>query len=545
MKKRILMLGAGFMQGVAIRCAKSRGWDVVVVDGNPAAPCASLADRFEPIDLKDRESLAAFAKSLMASGGLDGVFTAATDFSASVSYVAEACGLPGHSFEAALNASDKVRMRARFDRAGVPSPAFIGIGESDRADAASLVASRGIAFPLVVKPADNMGARGCRKVDGSESLDVAIADAIRYSRTRTAIVEEYMDGPEFSLEALVYDGVIRMAGFADRHIFFPPYFIEMGHTIPSDLSEENKRALVDAFSKGIRALGLSHGVAKGDVKLTPKGPMIGEIAGRLSGGYMSGWTFPYSSGIDLTGAALDLAVGSRPSSVEPTLGFVAAERAWISVPGVAESVSGLDEARSIPFVRDVFPRSVAGAAVKFPVNNVEKCGNCIAVAPSRAEAISAAERACRAVFIRLKPSNPDTDAFLASAFTADSFPASASRADAFPPDAFPLGADRPSILASIRAASVPADYSAFDSVPVPVPAPLVPFLGSATDWQGRTLAEAVREACRLEPALMAELSEDALARYDRSGSELTRVSAYWLALVRGGIQGMIYAYDSR
>ena len=68
------MLGAGFMQGVAIRCARARGWEVVAVDGNPDAVCASLANRFENIDLKDRDGLASFALKLKETSGLDGVF---------------------------------------------------------------------------------------------------------------------------------------------------------------------------------------------------------------------------------------------------------------------------------------------------------------------------------------------------------------------------------------------------------------------------------------------------------------------------------------
>ena len=115
-----------------------------------------------------------------------------------------------------------------------------------------------------------MGARGCRMVLSAADLSPALIDAIGYSRTGTAIVEEYMDGPEFSLEALVYDGEIHMTGFADRHIFFPPYFIEMGHTIPTSFSAEDQEALCEVFHKGIRSLGLSWGVAKGDIKLTKK-----------------------------------------------------------------------------------------------------------------------------------------------------------------------------------------------------------------------------------------------------------------------------------
>lgn len=508
MSKRVLILGAGFMQGVAIRCAKERGWEVIAVDGNPNAVCRGLADRFEPIDLKDREALAAFALALKSERGLDAVFTAATDFSASVARVAEVCNLPGHSYEAACNASDKLRMRACFERAGVPSPAFVGVDASSAGSVLSRLSEREISFPVVVKPADNMGARGCSKVEDISALAPAIADAIRWSRTGTAIVEEYMEGPEFSIEALVFDGEIRLTGLADRHIFFPPYFIEMGHTIPTRFSSPDTDALIGVFTAGVRALGLSHGAAKGDIKLTPKGPMIGEIAGRLSGGYMSGWTFPYSSGIDLTGAALDLAAGIRPKSLVPSQDWVCAERAWISIPGRVSTVSGLEKARTIPYVREVFPRALAGDEVDFPRNNVEKCGNCLAAAPDRAQAVRAAEEACRAVFIRLAAPDARTDAFLAGA--------SAS----FPPDAFAVSPD-----------ALSGPVRELDGIFIP--GGIADRLDDVRDWQGRTLREALVRARDIESGLDRFLAK----KGDETALRL------WKALLRGGIQGIVYAYD--
>ena len=97
--KYILILGAGLMQKPAIESARELGYKSIVVDANPSALCATFADRFEPIDLKDVKRILSLAQSL--GDSLVGVFTAGTDFSASVSYVAEKCGLPSHSLEAA------------------------------------------------------------------------------------------------------------------------------------------------------------------------------------------------------------------------------------------------------------------------------------------------------------------------------------------------------------------------------------------------------------------------------------------------------------
>lgn len=265
-KKRVFMLGAGFMQGVAIRAARALGCTVVAADGNPSAVCATEADEFVCIDLKDTARLIDYARYLQQNGGLDAVFTAATDFSAAVAAIAAACGLRGHTLEAALNATDKVRMRECFRKAGVPSPAFIEMTTADLASSAVVASSTaaptdrldatdnvrysnaGAAtavtnalerrlgelagrFPLVVKPVDNMGARGCSLVKDLSGLREAAETALRYSRSGRVIVEEYIEGSEFSIEGLVFGGRLYITALADRHIFFPPYFIEMGHTI--------------------------------------------------------------------------------------------------------------------------------------------------------------------------------------------------------------------------------------------------------------------------------------------------------------------------
>lgn len=520
MGKRILILGAGVMQGVAIREAKAKGWHVTAVDGNPEAPAASLADRFEPIDLKDELALRTFALALKRERGLDGVFTAATDFSASVASVAEACGLPGHSLEAARDASDKVRMRTRFKAAGVPSPRFCEITASSVDQAAARVMEAGIAYPLVVKPCDNMGARGCRMVEGPDALMEAVQDAVRHSRTGRAIAEEYMEGPEFSFEALVFDGEFHMTGMADRHIYFPPYFIEMGHTIPSRFPHRDLAALETVFRAGASALGLTWGAVKGDLKLTPKGPMVGEIAGRLSGGYMSGWTFPYSSGVSLTSQALDLACGIKPTRLAPTLSKTCAERAWISIPGQVATVEGVEEASAIPGVRDVFPRVRPGERVAFPRNNVEKAGNVLAVGDTYGSACRLAVSACQRVFVRLMPHDPETDGFLAASLSV-SYPPSAFAELAF----FSIGDMETLSMVEIVPNRGP-------SRAIPVPASLIPFLDTVREWHGVSLRDSLALAFSREHQL-----ESALRRpKDRS-------YALWRALIRGGIQGIVYEYD--
>ena len=599
-KKRVFMLGAGFMQGVAIRAARALGCTVVAADGNPSAVCATEADEFVCIDLKDTARLIDYARYLQQNGGLDAVFTAATDFSAAVAAVAAACGLRGHTLEAALNATDKVRMRGCFRKAGVPSPAFVELSAADLAAPVNTLEQRlgelAGHFPLVVKPVDNMGARGCSLVKGLSGLQEAVVTAVRHSRSGRVIVEEYIEGSEFSIEGLVFGGRLYITALADRHIFFPPYFIEMGHTIPSDCPQEIADEVMSVFEHGVHALGLTDGAVKGDILVRNGKAFVGEIAARLSGGYMSGWTVPYSCGLDITAAALTLALGGSPrlhtcgknSFVIPlkqNCQFVSAERAWISIPGQVAAVSGLEAARAAPFVKDVFPRAGVGDTVVFPQNNVEKCGNVLSAAPSRAEAVQASEEACRKIVLRLTPHVAETDAFLANLHTA-------AEQQIFPPNV--LQFTEPLTGAEAAVDTLPVDFAvkrSGDTLPADsavehsglhggecsiasssffdwllagaiyetkegfvLPSFLAAALDTAFDLQGRSLRELLQQALEEEPCLAPILGGSGSAESSAASTispaesrsfsvDIQRKNGYWKALIRGGLQGLLYRYD--
>ena len=524
--KNILILGASLLQKPAILSAKELGCKVFVVDANPKALCVSLADVFEQIDLKDEEKLLSYAKQIHKTEGLSGVFTAGTDFSKSVAYITENLGLPGHSYQSACNASDKALMRSCFKKHKVNSPNFIVLTENDlpkiQNDCKNFLLSNGFSLneSLVIKPCDNMGARGCKKIeniDDNENFIEAVKDSIKNSRSGRAILEEFMDGKEFSIDALVYKNELLITGFADRHIFYPPYFIEMGHTMPTDLLYPDFLDVVSEFAKGVKSLGLTCGAAKGDVKLTSKGVMIGEIAARLSGGYMSGWTFPYSSDINLTKQGILLALGEKlnicNSQVEVLqkssifkntyliknckIPKVCAERAWISIPGKVKKIFGIPEVLDKNSVlKDVFIRCNEGDDVKFPVNNVEKCGNIITLSENREDAIQEGENIIKNIVLRLEQKNPITQEFLEQDLQTE-----------FPPSAFNIDFD----FENIEKMNSKIEVS------------------SLRDWNYRTIKDTV------------ELFEKIT---NCKVSEVHNPKKFWKYLLRGGIQGALYFYDS-
>lgn len=543
--KKIMILGAGLMQKPSILACKKLGYESVVVDANPNAVCVPLADTFYPVDLKDRKALLALAEKINSENDDDNkiaaVFTAGTDFSASVAYVAQNLGIKSvHSFEACLNASDKTRMRACFEKAGVPSPKFHQV-DKDNFDSLKKYAEKGdIEFPKVVKPCDNMGGRGCRLVRSQDELEISVSNAVKNSRTGRAIFEDYMEGSEYSIDSVVYNGTLTITGFADRHIFYPPYFIEMGHSLPTAIDAKKKNELIATFALGIQALGLTCGVAKADIKYTKNGPMIGEIAARLSGGYMSGWTYPYSSGMNLTEIAMEVALGRKPmnlimnrvplpwqphSSVKDKIQpfqiyelkslRYSAERAWLSIPGKVSKIYGLEEAKSLAFVRDVLPRVKEGDNVNFPRNNVEKCGNIIAVADSRALSYNAAENAVSSITLRLEKNNSETEKFLSGVSEKDE--------EGFPPSAFTFAPAENGISTTLGKGTV---IPAGENVSEHIPEVLAPIADSVQDWNHCTLRKTLEKFDKICP-----------------GHKSLDGEKFWQAVLRGGIQGALYIAD--
>ncbi|MCR5189369.1 MAG: ATP-grasp domain-containing protein [Treponema sp.] len=536
----ILILGAGLMQIPAILSAKELGYKVCVIDADDKAVGIPKADIFRKIDLKDKDGILEYARELQSSKeGLAAVFTAGTDFSASVSYVCEKLGLPAHSFLAATNASVKTQMRQCFLDHKVPSPAFLKVGKSDiDSDLLSKCLSK-MDFPLVVKPVDNMGARGCRMVRSEEEFTSAVEIAVSCSRSGYAIIEEYMEGPEYSIDALVYNGSFTVTGFAIRHIKYPPYFIEIGHTMPAVLEKNVHDQLISVFALGAKALGLSCGAAKADIKFTKKGPMIGEIAGRLSGGYMSGWTYPYASDLNLTKQGLLIACGKEPEALiknrqpvdfetselcknaekpyelyEVPCKRTSAERAWMSIPGTVEYIENIREYTD-KAIYDFLPRATVmlGGKVDFPRNNVEKCGNIIAVSHSEKVAVSAAQDAVSNVFITLKANTKETDDYLAGKCNSDE--------KDFPPSAF--GKLSTEELNSIQG-QIPENEKVSNYIPE--------VLKNAEyenkmDWNFNTIKQTVEK--------FDELRKKHPALDSRS---------FWAALMRGGLQAAVYISDS-
>ncbi len=362
----------------------------VVADMNPESPGFQLANSKILMSTKDIEGMVRETKRYTDGDPIHAVITAGTDASMTVAAVANAIGLPGIRFKDAEAASNKIKMRKRLKEFQVPIPDFAPIWNiQDARDALDF-----LKFPLVMKPADNMGARGVIKVSNREELHSAFKHAKKYSPTGEMILEEYMEGPEVSVDAITWNGNYRITGLADRIIEREPYFIEVGHTMPSTLSLDIQKEIERIMFMGMKALGITTGAGKGDIKVTPTGVKVGEIAARLSGGFMSAYTYPLSSGINLNRAAILIALGEEPDDLEEKWKKVSIERSILASPGKLVSITGVEEAKEIEGVSEIFIQNKVGDIISDPTNNIEKSGHIIITTSSL--------RDCEDIFEKVK-----------------------------------------------------------------------------------------------------------------------------------------------
>ena len=399
--KHLMIIGGGLFQVPAIKTARAMGLKVAVTDYNPEAEGMLLADYPIVVSTRNINLTVNTAKQFHQTCPLDGVMTVGTDASQTVAAVADALNLPGIPFEVAERATDKIKMRQCLQEYKVPVPDFRPIWSLEEAQRAV----NELPLPLVIKPCDNMGARGVKKIERPEELIAAFREAKEASISGKLIIEKFMEGPELSLDALVFDGRIEVTGIADRHIERAPYFVEIGHTLPSNLPEDQQEKVKDVFRQAIRALGINVGAAKGDIKLTPEGPKIVEIAARLSGGWMSVHTYPLSSGVNLMKGAIQIALGETPTDLQPKHSLVSAERSLIPAPGKILSIKGVDEARKIKGVKEIIFMKEVGDTAEEVKSNLGKTAYVITVGKTREEAIRINDLARQTIRIEMGESN--------------------------------------------------------------------------------------------------------------------------------------------
>ncbi|MFJ7219160.1 ATP-grasp domain-containing protein [Amycolatopsis sp. NPDC098790] len=260
-----------------------------------------------------------------------------------VAETAEAVGAPGNPPEAVHRVRTKDACREALAAAGFPQPVVrLCTGE---AEAEAFL--REHAGPWIVKPRDAMGSTGVSLVTEAGQLPAAIA---LLPDAKPFLVEQFVEGPEFSVEGVFLGGVPKILAVTAKEKVPPPFFVETGHVLPAPLPEARRREIEEQVSSALRTLGLRVGGFHVELWLTTAGVVLGEVHGRFGGDWIHRMLAHAIPGLELYGLVFDDMLGRPLPDVplEPSRG--AAVRYFTPPPGRLAAVEGWDEVLAHPAV---------------------------------------------------------------------------------------------------------------------------------------------------------------------------------------------------
>ena len=397
-RKTLLVLAAGPLQLPAITTAKRLGLRVVAADGDPHAPGLALADAAHVINITQPQACLEVARSER----VDGVIHICSEVAmASLGLINRELNLAGIDPETVVKATNKAQMRRAFELGKAPSPKSIPVAT----DSDALAAARDIGGAVIVKPSRNSGSRGITHLPAGSPPDEIVAAfrrALGESRDPAALVEQFVEGPEFSVEALVWNRHIEILAVTDKRTTGKPHFVETGHSQPTMLSPGDAAAVRQAAVLGIQALGLEGCAAHAEIKLSDTGPFLMEIGARLGGDFITTELVPRSTGIDMVAGAIRICLGEAPDLTPGHAPQGAAIRYLDPVPGIVDRIEGVETALGMPGVRIVDVYVASGDRIRTIDSSLARVGHVIAEGATAQEAISHAERARDAIRIVTK-----------------------------------------------------------------------------------------------------------------------------------------------
>ena len=393
MQKRLLVLAAGILQVPVIKKAKEKGYYVIAVDGDSNAIGLQYADKDICANITDEEIMLEIAREQH----VDGVIHPCSEVSMNVmGRINDELGLAGITKEQAIRATNKHLMREAFEKGNAPSPKSI---LTDSAEDAWEHLQNDFSTDGILKPSRNSGSRGIAKV----VRDMNKADfinayniALNESRDKSVLIEQFIEGPEFSIEIIVWNGKVNVLTVTDKKTTGAPHFVELGHNQPSCYSKEDVETLKAAAVAGVKALGVNNCACHAEAKLMNGKAYLMEIGARLGGDFISTELTHLSTGVDMVAAAINVALGLEPDLSVKEEPKGACIRYFCPKPGKLISVSNTEVLNS-PHVykKEIYVHE--GDIIPEVTSSLSRSGHVIVIEETPQKAIELAERLIREV----------------------------------------------------------------------------------------------------------------------------------------------------
>lgn len=365
-------------------------------DSRPVHPVIRHADNILTIETNDVPNLVSFLEQQHKLLKFDGVVTICDYYVETAANVADMLNLPQAYSKNVAVARRKHLVRQALDNAGIGNPLFATAANVEEAKRAA----NDIGFPLVVKPSDLGSSAFVMKVHSEQELENACKPIFANTRNfrdqeriPVVVLEEFLEGPEYSVEACSFGGDISIIGITDKSLTGEPYFIEDGHMFPAKLTPDIERKICSYAKDVLNAIGYDNGITHTEIKLTEKGPRLIEVNPRPAGNFIVELV-EHVTGIDLMKVHIELALGRSPS-LELQPGAASAAIKFL-VPWVSGQLAGLkgrdslsNDPNIVRFNFDKVDQRVSAA----PIDNACYAGHVVTVDRSGLSARQFAEAA--------------------------------------------------------------------------------------------------------------------------------------------------------
>lgn len=305
--KKIAIIGASYLQAPLIEKAKQLGLETHVFAWAANDVGERIADYFYPISIVEKKEILSKCVEI----GVDGVCTIASDLAViTVNYVADKMGLIGNSLECTLKSTNKHDMRNCFEMNGDPSPKSIRVSSVDDLNGIEL------SYPVIVKPLDRSGSRGITKLESADGLEDAIHVAIEQGFEDAALVEEFVEGQEYSVEYISFKGKHQFLALTYKYTTGAPHFIETGHLEPAPIDENKLSEIKRVTEHALDSLGIKYGASHTEIKINKDGIInIIEIGGRMGGDFIGSTLVKLSTGVDFVEQVIRVSLGEEPNII--------------------------------------------------------------------------------------------------------------------------------------------------------------------------------------------------------------------------------------
>ncbi|MFE7271047.1 ATP-grasp domain-containing protein [Streptomyces sp. NPDC057623] len=357
------------------------------------------ADAVTLVDTGDAESVITAALAAHAERPFGVAITVSDLYIEAVAVVNERLGLLANTTWTTRAVHDKAVMRDVLrDSRTVP----VAAARVTTADQARQFAA-GSGFPLVLKPVDGTGSRGVTLVPDEESLDAALAHTVE-ADPGPWIAEEYLEGPEFSVETFSAAGEHHLLAVTEK--FKGANFVETGHVVPARVSPDTVRAMTAEVFACLDAVDLKEGPGHTELVLTDRGPRVVETHARPGGdGIVE--LVRLATGVDVQQLTFDWLSG-RPLDLKLPQDASGAAATWFLTPppGTVTERGGVREALSEEGVTEAYLTASQGDVIAELRSSSDRAGAVIAVGDTPDEALHRARRAVGRLIVRTAETSP-------------------------------------------------------------------------------------------------------------------------------------------